>query len=74
MILRIEKLQDACNKILPAVDTQGVTTSDIGRNLSDKLQLSAQGGYLTMSVTNGEYFAKVSIELDEQVNLLATVR
>lgn len=74
MILRIENLQDACNKILPAVDNQGVTTSDIGRNLSDKLQLSAQGGYLTMSVTNGEYFAKVSIALDEQVSLLATVR
>ena len=74
MILRIENLQDACNKILPAVDNQGVATSDIGRNLSDKLQLSASNGNLNMCVTNGEYFAKVSIAIDDGASIFATVK
>ena len=68
MILRIEKLQDACNKILPAVDTSGEL-------ISETLQLEADNSrILTISVTNKEYFVKVGIELDEECSFFATVK
>ena len=66
MILRIEKLQDACNKILPAVDYAGTA-------MSEKLQLSTIGNRLYVSGRSTDYFVKVAIDNDDSVDFFATV-
>ncbi len=67
MILRIEDLQNACGKILAAVDSNALST------LTETLQLKTKERVLYVSVTNREYFAQVKINMNEDVDFYATV-
>ena len=67
MILRIEEMQSACSKILAAVDSNNLSI------LTETLQIKTEGRNLFISVTNREYFAKVRIEIDADVDFHATV-
>ena len=67
MILRIEEMQNACGKILAAVDSNNLSV------LTETLQIKTEGRSLYISVTNREYFAKVRIEIDSDVDFHATV-
>jgi DNA polymerase III sliding clamp (beta) subunit (PCNA family) len=67
MIIRAEKLQPACSKLLPAVDSSAIA------EITDVLELKASGKILYINVTNREYFAQVKIELDDVVDFHATV-
>lgn len=67
MILRIEKLQEACKNILTAVDNNELSA------ITETLELVTDGTCLFINVTNREYFAQVRIEMNEEVNLHATV-
>ena len=67
MIIRTEKLQPACSKLLPAVDSSAIA------EITDVLELKARGKILYINVTNREYFAQVKIELDDVVDFHATV-
>lgn len=67
MILRIEEMQNACSKILAAVDSNNLSV------LTETLQIKTEGRNLFISVTNREYFAKVRIEIDSDVDFHATV-
>lgn len=68
MILRIEDLQNACTKILQATDSSELSA------ITETLELKTEGKFLYLSVTNKEYFAKVTIALVEEANLHATVK
>lgn len=67
MILRIEEMQSACSKILAAVDSNNLSI------LTETLQIKTECRNLYISVTNREYFAKVRIEIDSDVDFHATV-
>lgn len=67
MIIRIEKLQNACKNILTAVDSNTLST------ITETLELVTVDNYLYMNVTNREYFAQVKIDIGEVVDFHATV-
>jgi hypothetical protein len=67
MILRIEEMQNACGKFLAAVDSNNLSI------LTETLKIKTEGRNLYISVTNREYFAKVRIEIDTEVEFHATV-
>lgn len=67
MILKTEKFQEACKKILEAVDTNNIATD------TDTLELRTEGNVLFMDVTNREYFVELRIQLDSPVELRAAV-
>lgn len=67
MIIRIEEIQNACSKILAAVDSNALSA------VTETLQLSTEGKNLYISVTNKEYYAQVRIEMSEPIDFKATV-
>ena len=67
MILRIEEIQNACGKILAAVDSNTLSV------LTETLQLKTAEKNLYISVTNREYFAQVKIPMSEDIEFHATV-
>lgn len=67
MILRIEEIQNACSKILSAVDSNTLSV------LTETLQLKTAEKNLFISVTNREYFAQVKIPMNEEIEFHATV-
>lgn len=67
MILRIEEIQNACGKILAAVDSNTLSV------LTETLQLKTENKNLFISVTNREYFAQVKIPMNEEIDFHATV-
>ncbi len=67
MILRIEQIQNACGKILAAVDSNALSV------LTETLQLKTADKNLYISVTNREYFAQVKIPMNENIDFHATV-
>lgn len=67
MIIRIEKLQNACKNILTAVDSNTLSV------ITETLELVTVDNYLYMNVTNREYFAQVKIDIGEVVDFHATV-
>ena len=67
MIIRIEEIQNACSKILAAVDSNALSA------VTETLQLSTEGKNLYISVTNKEYYAQVKIEMSEPIDFKATV-
>ena len=67
MIIKTEVLKDVCGKIGEAVDTKAVST------LTKSVELSTEGTFLCLSVTNREYFVKVKIDIGEKVDFHATV-
>lgn len=67
MIIRSEKFQDICSKILPAVDSNETST------LSTTLELITENKVLYINVTNREYYVQVKLNLDEDIDFHATV-
>lgn len=67
MILKVKELQDACKCILEAVDT---TTNLV---LNETLELEAKDGVLNLSVTNGEYFVTIKLNMETSETFIATV-
>ena len=68
MILKLEELQDACKKILSALDT----TSNSG-DYGDILEMCTEDDYLKLSVSNGEYYVTVKLKLENVTDTLHTV-
>ena len=60
MILKVEKFQEACKKILGAVDTDSAIKGVIYGY--DTLELNASNNKLQLNVSNGEYYASVSLD------------
>lgn len=67
MIIRIEDLKNICSTILGTIDSNELST------LTETLELKAEKGFLCLSVTNREYYVKVKIKLNEDINFHATV-
>ena len=67
MILRIEDLKSICSTILAAVDS-----SDVSR-ITETLEIKVKNNILYLNVTNREYYARVKINIDENINFHATV-
>ena len=67
LIIRIEEIQQACGKILTAVDSNSLSV------LTETLQIKTENKKMYISVTNREYLAKVKIDITEDVEFLATV-
>lgn len=66
-IIRSEDIQLASKKILAAVDSSELS------KVTESLQLKSEGSNLYLSVTNGDYFVKIRIEMDEPLDFHATV-
>lgn len=67
MLLKTKDIQEVCQKILTAVDTTEFT------EITESLQIHADGGVLKLDVTNREYFATVFLSIDSQDTFDATV-
>ena len=67
LIIRIEDIQQACGKILAAVDSNSLSV------LTETLQIKTENKKLYISVTNREYLAKVKIDIPEDIEFVATV-
>lgn len=67
MIIRSEEIKDMCSTILAAVDSSDITV------VAETLQLKSEGTVLTIAVTNREYYASVSMDVGEELELNATV-
>ena len=67
LIIRIEEIQQACGKILAAVDSNSLSV------LTETLQIKTTNKKLYISVTNREYLAQVKIDIPEDIEFLATV-
>lgn len=65
MLLKANEFQQACKKILEAVDTSS--------EVSDMLELKATAGCLYLMVTNNEYFVKVKLNVDSDESFIAIV-
>lgn len=66
MILKVKQFQEACKKILGAVDTDSELKGVVGAY--DALEVRALNNKLQLNVGNGEYFASVTLDypLDEE--------
>lgn len=67
MIIRCEELQKVCSKILFAVDTSNNSI------ITETLEMYTENNYLYMSITNREYFVKVRLDIQEEIEFNATV-
>ena len=67
MIIRSEEIKEMCSTILAAVDSSDITV------VAETLQLKSEGTVLTIAVTNREYYASVSMDVGEELELTATV-
>lgn len=67
MIIRSEELKKICSKILMAVDSNSTSI------FIETLSLYTSGKYLYLALTNREYFVKVRLNIQEEVEFNATV-
>lgn len=67
MILRIEDLQAMAGKVLAAVDSNDLSL------VTETLQLKTENNILYVSVTNGDYYVKVKLDVGDNINFHATV-
>ena len=67
MIIRCEELQKVCSKILFAVDASNNSI------ITETLEMNTDANYLYMSITNREYFVKVKLDIQKEVEFSATV-
>ena len=67
MIIRCEELQKVCSKILSAVDTSNNSI------ITETLEMYTENNYLYMSITNKEYFVKIRLDIQEEIEFNATV-
>lgn len=67
MVINLEELKPICSKILFALDPTSTT------ELSDVLQIRAEGTLVKLCVTNGEYFVEISLPSANIASFNATV-
>lgn len=67
MICRIEDLKSVCTDILAAVDSNSLS------KITETLEIKAENSLLHMNVTNGEYYARVTLPIEPNINMHATV-
>lgn len=67
MIIRCEELQKVCSKILVAVDTNNNSI------VTETLEMYTENNYFYMSITNREYFVKVRLDIQNDIEFNATV-
>lgn len=67
MIIETIKLKEICSKILSAVDSSELSV------ITETLQIKAENNKLFLEVTNGEYFARINLDLAASENFHATV-
>lgn len=67
MIIETSKLKEICSKILSAVDSSELSV------ITETLQIKAENNKLFLEVTNGEYFARINLDLATSENFHATV-
>lgn len=67
MIIRAEELKEISKKILAAVDSHELSA------VTETLEILVDNRVFSLSVTNREYFAKVKLNIDEDIKLHATV-
>lgn len=60
MIIKVKKFQEACKKILGAVETDSELKGVV--SAYDTLEVCASNNKLQLNVSNGEYFASVSLD------------
>lgn len=67
MIIRTEELKDVCTKILAAVESNQLS------QITETLELKTEGTCLYISVTNREYYARVRLDIGEEIPFHASV-
>ena len=71
MIIKVEEFQEACKKILSAVDTDSAIKNVIYGY--DTLEIDVKSGKLRLNVTNGEYYVSVAIDAPEDEAFRAVI-
>ena len=71
MIIKTEEFQEACKKILGAVDTDSAIKNVIYGY--DTLEVDAHEGKIHLNVTNGEYYVSVVLDASEDESFRAVV-
>lgn len=59
IILRIEDIKSVCADILTAVDSNGIS------KITETLEIVVDSGTMNMNVTNGDYYARVTLPVTE---------
>ena len=67
MIVRCEELQKVCSKILTAVDANNLSI------VTETLAIYTEKNFLYLAVTNREYFVKIKLNIDDEIEFNATV-
>lgn len=67
MVIKTSKFKDVCATILAATDNSEIST------LTETLELKSEGKTLFLNVTNGEYYASVTFDLDSEESFKAAV-
>lgn len=67
MIIRCEELQKVCTKILSAVDTNNLSI------VTETLAIYTNKNFLYLAVTNSEYYIKIKLDIQNEVEFNATV-
>ena len=67
MIIKKEKFQEICSRILAATDSAEIST------LTETLELKVENKVLYLNVTNGEYYASVKFDLESDEQFHAAV-
>lgn len=67
MILRREDIQDKCSKILNTIDNNNISI------INETVELVTIGNDLNINVTNGEYYVRIKLGLNEEVEELHAV-
>lgn len=68
MIVRCEDLKSVCSKILNALDNNSFSI------ITETLAIYTEGKYLYLAVTNREYFVKIKLDIQEEIEFRATVK
>lgn len=71
MIIKVEEFQEACKKILSAVDTDSAIKNVIYGY--DTLEIDVKEGKLRLNVTNGEYYVSVAVDAPEDESFRAVI-
>lgn len=67
MVFSTKEFKEVCSTILSAIDSNEIST------LTETLELKTEGKKLFLNVTNGEYFASVTFDLDHEEDFRASV-
>jgi DNA polymerase III sliding clamp (beta) subunit (PCNA family) len=67
MIIKCKELQEVCSKILSAVDTNKLSV------LTETLAIYTDKQFLYLAVTNREYYVRVKLDIQDEIEFNATV-